>query len=75
MTRKVGVTVRMALGAAVKMRLVPANVGLVAPLPEVPRYRPRVFTRDEVGGQPGPCSAPTPSRAVSTAGGATGPGS
>lgn len=48
MAKKVGVTVRTALGAAVKMRLVPANVALAAPLPKVPRYRPRVFTPDEV---------------------------
>src|SRR5437763_497064 len=48
MARKVGVTVRTTLGAAVRMRLVSTNVALAVPLPKVTRYRPRVFTPAEV---------------------------
>lgn len=47
MAKKVGVTVRTVLGSAVKMRLIPINVGLAAPLPKVPRYRPQVFTAEQ----------------------------
>jgi integrase len=48
LTRKVGVTVRTALNAAVRMLLVPVNVALAAPLSKVPRFEPKVFTPEQV---------------------------
>lgn len=46
--KKVLVTLRTALNAAVKLRLVPANVAQLVDLPKVTRYLPRVFTPEEV---------------------------
>lgn len=49
MVKKVGVTLRTALAAAVDRKLIPANPATAAPLPKVSKYVPRVFTLNEIG--------------------------
>lgn len=48
LTKKVLVTLRTAMNAAVKLHQTPANVAQLVDLPRVPRYLPRVFTPVEV---------------------------